>query len=76
MKDEQKSKELQAIEDAINTYIEKHNEDCVINVSISGFDSNHDVIDDLIWLHGDSELLLISNESMKEDIQILTTYSN
>jgi hypothetical protein len=76
MENKQKSKEVQAIEDALNSYIEKHGGDCVINVSVCGFDSEYDVIDDQIWLYGDNDLLLISNESMKENINIIEAHSN
>jgi hypothetical protein len=69
MENKQKSKEVQAIEDSLNAYIEKHNGECVINVCICAFDSESDVIDDQIWLHGESGLLLINNEGMERKIK-------
>tara|TARA_R110000822_G_scaffold174091_1_gene313724 strand:+ start:616 stop:843 length:228 start_codon:yes stop_codon:yes gene_type:complete len=63
------SKELKAINKALNDYYNKHEGNVVISVSVSAFDKECEVIDDQIWLMGDTEILLIDNESVRNEIK-------
>ena len=63
------SKELKAINKALNAYYKKHEGNVVISVSISAFDKECEVIDDQIWLMGDKEILLIDNDCIRNEIK-------
>jgi hypothetical protein len=70
MKNEQ-SKEIKRIENAVQDYISKHGGNCIVNISISAFNKEGDVIDDQLWLWGDKEILMIDNECMGKAIEEL-----
>ncbi len=69
MKKEKISKEVMEVLNALNNYIDKHQGNCVVNLSIAAFDEESNVIDDRLLLYGDKDILLIGNESMLDEIK-------
>ena len=69
MKKEKISKEVMAVLEALNNYIDKHKGNCSVNLSIAAFDDECNVIDDRLLLYGDKDILLIGNESMLNEIK-------
>ena len=69
MKKEKISKEVMAVLEALNNYIDKHKGNCAVNLSIAAFDEESNVIDDRLLLYGDKDILLISNESIFNEIK-------
>ncbi len=65
------SKELYDIAKAIQNYVEKHNYDCYVNLSIGAFDENQELYDDRFWLLGSKDVLKIANEALEEEIENL-----
>jgi uncharacterized protein YecT (DUF1311 family) len=63
------TKELKNLKKAIQAYIEKHNYDCNVIVSVCGFDENQDVVDDWMVLCGDDETMRISYEQVGKELE-------
>jgi hypothetical protein len=68
MKNKQ-TKEMKKIEKAVADFIKKHDGNCIVNFTMCAFNEDGDVYEDQMWLHGLREVLLISNEGMKEEIE-------
>lgn len=73
MKYNQKSKELQDIELALQQYSDKHGGNVVITVNVCAFDENDDVIDDHLWFQGSDECMKVAVESMMDEINTRIT---
>jgi hypothetical protein len=63
------SKELQAINDALFAYSQKHGSDVAIICNVVAFDDESNVIDDMFWILGDKPVLDTMSEQLFEDIE-------
>ena len=63
------SKELQAIFDALNVYIDKHNGEVQFALDISAFDKNGNVVDDKLCLYGFKDCLEVAVDALDEAIK-------
>lgn len=64
------TKEIQAIDDALRAYYEKHNGNVVINASILAFNKDNEVIDghERLWQIGEHLTQLTNVNVMMEDV--------
>jgi hypothetical protein len=70
VKKEKVSTEVELILLALNNYINKHNGNCVINLSVFAFDEDSNVFDDRLLAFGPKEVLLTDmQETYKSTIK-------
>ena len=62
------SKEIKAIEKALQAYYKKHGGNVCITASVVAFNEEHDVIDDQLWLVGAKEMLETQVECLVEEV--------
>jgi len=65
---EELSKELKEIESAINTFIDKHQGQVMINASFIAFDDEGEVVDDAEFMTGQKKCLIIDTEERLKDL--------
>lgn len=69
MKKEKISKEVNEVLKALNNYIDKHQGNCMVSLSICAFDNDSNVIDDRILLYGVKDVLLVDIKHMLKEIK-------
>ena len=69
MKKEKVSTEVELILLALNNYINKHNGDCMVNLSICAFDEDSNVFDDRLLAFGPKEVLLTDIEEIYKSLK-------
>lgn len=69
MKKEKISKEVMAVIEALNNYIDKHNGDCVVNLSVFAFDKDSNIFDDRLLVFGSKNVLLTDAEETIKSIK-------
>ena len=69
MKKEKISKEVMAVLEALNNYIDKHEGNCVVNLSVFAFDEDSNVFDDRLLAFGPKVVLLTDAEETLKSIK-------
>lgn len=69
MKKEKVSTEVELILLALNNYIDKHNGQCVVNLSVFAFDEDSNVFDDRLLAFGPREVLLTDVEETYKSLK-------
>jgi len=62
------SKEIKAIEKALQAYYKKHGGNVCITASIVAFNDEADVIDDQLWLVGDKPVMETQLECLTDEL--------
>ena len=68
-KEEDISKEVLGIMEAVDVYRKKHNGNVGIIIDVCAFDENNEVIDDRILLDGKPEVIKTMIEELPEDLK-------
>ena len=69
MKKEKVSTEVELILLALNNYIDKHNGNCVVNLSVFAHDEDYNIFDDRLLAFGPKDVLLTDIEETYKSLK-------